>query len=106
MKANGWHRKNLNTPAEQARNAKYRSPEHKAARAHYRSLLERGVILGCWRCGKRINPDHWHLGHDDAQVNLIRGPECPGCNLKAGASKGAKVANAKRRLGKFNRPTR
>lgn len=105
-KPNGWHRKNKNTAAEAARNAKYASPEHKAARRQIRALLEQGVTLACWRCGERITPGAWHVGHDDVQVNLTRGAECRPCNLKAAASKGAKVANAKRRLGKFNRPSR
>jgi hypothetical protein len=101
--SSGWHRKNLNTDAERARRAKYQSAEHKAARKHYKTLVERGVILRCWRCGARIVPGNWHVGHDDVNVNLIRGPECATCNKKAAASKGAKVTNAQRKMRGFTR---
>lgn len=97
MTASGWHRKNTNTAAVKARKAKYDSPEHRAARKHYRSLLDRGVILACWRCGKRIVPGRWHVGHDDIQTSLIRGPECASCNLSAAGRKGALIGNAKRK---------
>lgn len=38
----------------------------------------------CWRCGKPIPPNtEWHLGHDDNDRSIIRGPEHPLCNLSA-----------------------
>lgn len=106
-KASGWHRKDKNTAAEQARNAKYASPEHKAARALYRQLRAQGAVLTCWRCKQPIPPAKGacHVGHNDAGTH-IEGPECAPCNREAAARKGARVTNAKRRLGKFNRPSR
>lgn len=107
MAASGWHRKRTDTAAVKARKRKYDSAEHRAARAHYRKLVEYGLAT-CWRptCGKVLVPGHWHVGHDDHQVNVIRGPECASCNRKAGASKGARIANAKRQAARFVRPTR
>lgn len=35
----------------------------------------------CWRCGKWLDPAlPWHLGHDDHDRTLYRGPECVKCN--------------------------
>ena len=38
----------------------------------------------------------WHLGHDDNDRRVYRGPECVGCRLRAAASKGVGIANARR----------
>lgn len=41
-------------------------------------------LVDCWRCGKPLEPGiTWHLGHDDDDRTIIRGPECPPCNLSA-----------------------
>lgn len=38
----------------------------------------------CWRCATPIAPDaDWHLGHDDHNRSIIRGPEHARCNLSA-----------------------
>ncbi|ALE91832.1 hypothetical protein AOC05_05010 [Arthrobacter alpinus] len=38
----------------------------------------------CWRCIELIPAtDDWHLGHDDEDRSIIRGPEHGACNLKA-----------------------
>lgn len=94
-KPSGWHRKNLNTPAERAREARYASPEHKAARALYRTLQAQGVTLTCWRCHKPIPPikGACHVGHNDTGTH-INGPECAPCNKSAGGRKGALIKNA------------
>ena len=40
--------------------------------------------VNCWRCLKPIPPGgDFHLGHDDRDRSIIRGPECPHCNLSA-----------------------
>ena len=115
MASSGWHRKNPNTAAEQARRAKYRgsqSREHRAARKHWTAVLAQGAVLACWRCGGAIHQGtRWVVGHDDIQVTLIRGPEHHACNSRAANSKGARVANAKRKaqrqpLKPFTRPQR
>lgn len=96
MSRSGWHRKKL-TPADARRRAQYDSPEHRAIRAALKALVATGQAW-CWRCGKHIPPGSpVHAGHDDADRRVYRGAECPPCNLKAAASKGARVANARRR---------
>ncbi len=96
--ANGWHRANRNSAASKARKAKYDSAEHRAARKQYKLWVEYGIAR-CWRCRLPITPGMaWHVGHDDVLTNVIRGPEHKRCNLGAAASKGARVANAKRQV--------
>lgn len=92
--ANGWHRKR-DTPAVRAREAQYATPEHKAQRRAVQALRDAGHAH-CWRCGKHIPPGATvHAGHDDHDRTVYRGPECPPCNLKAAASKGARIRNAR-----------
>ena len=54
---------------------------HDALRADYQRLMNAGVDFECWRCGDQIDPEHWHLGHDDHDRSAHRGPECVPCNL-------------------------
>lgn len=55
----------------------------------------RGV---CWRCGRGIPPGaKWHAGHDDNDRTVYRGVECPPCNVKTAARKGARKRNAAER---------
>lgn len=54
---------------------------HDALRADYQRRMNRGETFQCWRCGDDIDPEHWHLGHDDHDRSTYRGPECPPCNL-------------------------
>lgn len=92
-KPSGWHRKRKNTPAEQARTAQYASPEHRAMRKVLGELVAAGRGF-CWRCGRHIPPGgRWHTGHDDYDRSRYRGVECPPCNLKTAASKGARQRN-------------
>lgn len=94
--ANRWHTASRTSPATQARRRKYASPEHRAAYNEYKRRQAAGEWLTCWRTGHLIPPTvRCHVGHDDTQVNLIRGPECPPCNLKAAARKGNRVAKAR-----------
>lgn len=50
----------------------------------YERRMNEGERFHCWRCrrplGIRRGVD-WHLGHDDQDRRIIRGPECPPCNL-------------------------
>ena len=60
-------------------------------RAHrdYQRRMDAGERFVCWRCleerGVRHHvdprPGRWHLGHDDQDRSVIRGPECPAGNL-------------------------
>jgi len=46
-------------------------------------MVAEGVV-SCWRCLKPIAPGaDFHLGHDDHDRTITRGPECPKCNLSA-----------------------
>ena len=50
-------------------------------RAHrdYQHRMNAGEQFNCWRCGLRIDPTAWTLGHDDHDRDILRGPECPTC---------------------------
>lgn len=105
----GWHRKNRDTAAERARQRKYDSPEHRTTRAYYAPLVAAGLVR-CWRCGARLVPGRWQLGHDDDDPSITRGPECTPCNLRAAAAKGARIVRAARKARRqaetFTRPQR
>jgi hypothetical protein len=59
---------------------------HRAARARWRSLVERGAAC-CARCGQRIVPGSaWHLDHADDRSGYL-GVSHASCNLAAGAAK-------------------
>jgi hypothetical protein len=53
---------------------------HTRLRATYQQRMDSGETFTCWRCTKAIDPSAWHLGHDDADRSMYRGPECVGCN--------------------------
>lgn len=60
--------------------------EHDQLRARWQRRLDAGEVVHCWRCQLRgvltvIDPKAWHLGHDDADRSVYRGPECVPCNL-------------------------
>lgn len=95
--ANGWHRRNPNSAAAQARAKEYDSAHFRAARLQAKTQVDAGGAR-CWRCHLPIPPgSNWHLGHHDADRSVLMGPEHARCNLKAAASKGARMANAKRK---------
>ena len=57
--------------------------EFQAERRVWVRMVAEGVV-SCWRCLKPIPPGgDFHLGHDDNDRSIIRGPECPHCNLSA-----------------------
>lgn len=94
--ASGWHRK-TRTAADARRAAEYRSPHYKQTRQAVKAQVDAG-LASCWRCGKPIPAgSRWDLGHDDHDRTIIRGAEHMLCNRRAAASKGARIANAKRK---------
>lgn len=96
--ASGWHRRNPDSPAARARKAQYRAPEYRKAKAAARVVVDAG-LASCWRCGHWLAPGGpWHLGHDDHDRSIIRGPECVTCSSKTAASRGALIANARRKM--------
>lgn len=59
-------------------------PEHRKIRAEIVSRMLAGETVSCWRCGDPIDsPDDMHLGHDDNDRSITRGPEHRRCNLSA-----------------------
>lgn len=62
--------------------------EHQALRRGYQRNMDRGQTYQCWRCGDPIDPEHWHLGHDDEDRSTYRGPECVPCNLAVSGRRG------------------
>lgn len=56
---------------------------HIQLRAKWAVSVSTGTVE-CWRCSKLIQPtDEWHLGHDDNDRTVYRGPEHAHCNLSA-----------------------
>lgn len=54
--------------------------QHEQLRAAWRPEVEAGLV-NCWRCNRHIEPwMPWHLGHDDHDRTLYRGPEHVDCN--------------------------
>lgn len=77
-----------NTPQRRARSKEYNSAEHRRRRAAGQREVDAGRAH-CWRCGGRLTPGQpWHLGHDDYDRSIYRGPEHPHCNTSAAATKG------------------
>ena len=62
--------------------------EHDALRAEWQRRMDAGERVPCWRCALKgtphdVDPTDWHLGHDDHDRSVYRGPECPAGNLGA-----------------------
>ncbi len=57
---------------------------HPQRRAALVAQLKRDGYLTCWRCGEPIHTaDDMHVGHDDFDRSITRGPEHKMCNLSA-----------------------
>lgn len=57
-----------------------------AERRAYQRRMDAGETFDCWRCrelGKPhlVDPHDWHLGHDNQDRSIIRGPQCSSSNL-------------------------
>lgn len=55
-------------------------------RAQWVARQASGEVLTCWRCGTTI-VGAFHLGHDDDDRSVVRGPEHASCNLIAAGRK-------------------
>lgn len=56
---------------------------HQRRRAAWAPRVATGTVP-CWRCGNLIPAGApWHLGHDDHDRSVYRGPEHTACNLAA-----------------------
>lgn len=54
--------------------------QHQQLRAKLKRTVDAGHAV-CWRCSRPIIPGTpWHLGHDDHDRRLYRGPEHARCN--------------------------
>lgn len=72
---------------EQARGTRQQrgyNAHHDQLRAQWAPHIATGTVK-CWRCHQPIPPgEPWHLGHDDNDRTLHRGPEHTHCNTSAG----------------------
>ena len=58
--------------------------DHDKLRATYVAQLRAGHTLTCWRCTGDITTEaDLHVGHDDHDRSITRGPEHRLCNLRA-----------------------
>ena len=59
--------------------------DHDREAKRWRDAVRRGELVTCWRCGDPItDPNDCHLGHDDHDRRVTRGPEHGrDCNLSA-----------------------
>ena len=78
------------TPCARARDAARGTREqrgygkqHQATRRYWQARMDSGAVVRCWRCNRPLDPTAWHLGHDDHDRTVTRGPECVDCNLRA-----------------------
>ena len=70
--------------------------KHRKLRRQWELRVAAGGV-NCWRCQQPIYPwMQWHLGHDDWDRTIVRGPEHQRCNIEAGA----RMAKLARRYGK------
>lgn len=80
--------------ARGSRHARGYDAGHTRRRAAWQARMDAGEVVYCWRdqrpdltawpCltpGVPVDPSDWHLGHDDTDRAVTRGPEHPGCNL-------------------------
>ncbi len=57
--------------------------DYDRTRAEWQRRIDSGERVCCWRCDTPVTGRAWHLGHDDHDRSVIRGPECEPCNLRA-----------------------
>lgn len=72
--------------ARGTRQARGYDATYDAERAAWQRRLDTGEKITCWRCSEQgqphpVDPTHWHLGHDNHDRTIIRGPQCTQSNL-------------------------
>lgn len=78
---------------------------HQRSRREWEPLVKAGGVA-CWRCGRPIVDgkirtargkvvSSWHVGHDDHDRSITRGPEHILCNLAAAGRKAGRLARAR-----------
>lgn len=79
------------------RQPKY-GPEHQAERKRRLAVVKPGDP--CGYCRRPLGPDtrQWHLPHNAAGTGYLPGMWCAPCNRSEGAQRGARIANARRKL--------
>lgn len=97
MTGSGWHRKRT-TPAGVARARDYASREHRTERA--RRVAAHTPASPCSRCHRPLGPitSAWHLPHRADRQGYEPGLWCADCNRREAASRGARIANARRKV--------
>jgi hypothetical protein len=66
-----------------SRQARGYNAGHDRLRAEWEPRVATGTVK-CWRCKQLIDAaGPWHLGHDDHDRSVHRGPEHTRCNLSA-----------------------
>lgn len=70
--------------ARPSRQARGYDAKHDRDAAAWRAKVRAGDLVTCWRCGEPItDADDCHLGHDDHDRSITRGPEHGRrCNLR------------------------
>lgn len=63
---------------------------HDQQRAAWQARIDSGERVTCWRpdCPTVLTGRAWHLGHDDHDRSITRGPECIPCNLRHAGQEG------------------
>jgi len=70
--------------------------KHQQLRKQWAMLVKAGDVR-CWRCGLPIYPtQQWHLGHDDWNRGIYRGPEHKHCNMVGAARNSTRKRLSKR----------
>ena len=81
-----WQRTRGRCPQLQPTNAERGyDAAHQRESARWIAKVRAGELVTCWRCGDPItDPNDCHLGHDDLDRSITRGPEHGRrCNLSA-----------------------
>jgi hypothetical protein len=90
----GTRRKGRGVPVNSRRASRHKGSStsrgygygHRQLRAWWVPRVASGLVK-CWRCGVVIRADEqWHLGHDDGNRNVYKGPEHVVCNVSTNRS--------------------
>lgn len=101
--ASGWSRKRTDTPAARARAADYNSAEHRAERKA--RVAASTPATPCTYCRRPLgeNRREWHLPHNPARTGYEPGLAHGVCNRREAATRGARIANARRHARRVRR---